>query len=304
VHAPASAGRAQFGEWRWLDRAGKAVPDASGATGGADATISRSGTRWARSQQGDIWLYDMGGGAPSRFTFEPTDDRFFTWSPDDQWIAYATGSGRAHDRILRLNTVKPSTAEVLVSGGTDLQANDWSRDGKFLLFTDAGTSTGWDMWTLDLQAKAAKPVPYLQTPGGERFGAFSPDGRWIAYQSDESGQLEVYVQSFPPGAGKFQVSAGGGISPRWRADGRELYFRSGDSLTAVTIETSPRFAAGVPQKLFSGRAVPAGTVRTYDVTPDGSRFLVAIPSTNFLDTPSVTMIVNWQAGLKAKLSTK
>lgn len=155
------------------------------------------------------------------------------------------------------------------------------------------------MWTLDLQAKDAKPVPYLQTPAGERYGAFSPDGRWIAYQSDESGQLEVYVQSFPPGAGKFQVSAGGGISPRWRADGRELYFKSDDSLTAVKIQTSPRFEAGVPQKLFS--AVPASTSRArgYDVSPDGSRFLVAMPSTSERDVPLVTVIVNWQAGLKA-----
>ncbi len=260
--------------------------------------ISRSGTQWARSQQGDIWLHDVSGGAPSRFTFESTDDRFFTWSPDDRWIAYATGSGRAHDRILRLNTVTPSTAETLVSGGTDLQTNDWSRDGKFLLFSAAGTSTAWDMWTLDLQDKGAKPVPYLQTPAGERYGAFSPDGRWVAYQSDESGRFEVYVQSFPPGAGKFQVSAGGGTGPRWRADGRELYFRSNDSLMAVTMQTSPRFAAGVPQELFGSRGASGVPARSYDVTPDGRRFLVAIPSTSERDVPSVTVIVNWQAGLK------
>ena len=299
VYAPDTAGASARAEWRWLDRTGKEIPGVSGATGGGDAAISRSGTRWARSLQGDIWLHGMGGGAPSRFTFESTDDRFFTWSPDDQWIAYATGSSRAHDRILRLNTVTPSTAEALVSGGTDLQANDWSRDGKLLLFSDAGMSTGWDMWTLDLQAKDAKPVPYLQTPAGERYGAFSPDGRWIAYQSDESGQLEVYVQSFPPGAGKFQVSAGGGLGPRWRADGRELYIRSDGNLMAVTIQTSPRFEAGVPQRLFSDLAAPSGTVRGFDVSPDGSRFLVAMPSTSERDVPSVTVIVNWQAGLKA-----
>lgn len=272
-----------------------------GADEGADATISPSGTRWARLGQGDIWLQGMSGGAPSRFTFESSNDRFFTWSPDDQWIAYATGSSRAHDRILRLNTVTPSTAETLVSGGTDLQANDWSRDGKLLLFTDAGTSTGWDLWTLDLQAKGAKPVPYLQTPAGERYGAFSPDGRWVAYQSDESGQLEVYVQSFPAGAGKFQISTRGGISPRWRADGRELYFRSEGNLTAVTIQTSPRFEAGAPQHLFSAPLAVAGTVRSYDVSPDGSRFLMAVPSTDERDVAAAnaTVIVNWQAGLKA-----
>jgi Tol biopolymer transport system component len=294
VYNPRNAAQNEI-EWRWLDRSGKQIPDAVGTREGADASISRSGKRWAISVNGDLWLHELAGGAPSRFTFEPTDDRFFTWSPDDQWIAYATGAGRAHDRILQKNTVTSTATETLVSGGFDLHADDWSRDGRFLLFSETGKSTGWDLWTLDVQTKGAKPVPYLQTPAGERVGAFSPDGRWIAYQSDESGQEEVYVQSFPLGGGKFQVSTSGGGRARWRADGRELYFTSGESLMAVKINTSPRFEASTPQALFS---IPQSNARTFDVAADGNRFLVRTVASEGGETPSSTVIVNWQAGLK------
>jgi Tol biopolymer transport system component len=285
-------------EWQWLDRSGAAI----GVAGprGVDGRISPSGTRWARVEGGDIWLHDVAGGAPSRFTFEPTDDRFFAWSPDDQWIAYATGGGRAHDRILRKNTLTSTAAETVVSGGTDLVVGDWSRDGKFLLFADLGTGTSWDLWTLDLHSTGATPVPYLQTPAAEYSGRFSPDGRWIAYGSDESGQGQVYVQSFPLGGGKFQVSTEGGGSPRWRADGRELYFLSGPNMVAVPIQTSPRFEAGEPRKLFVVVSPFASGNRYYDVTPDGNRFLVLVPvgSGDQEDVPSATVVVNWQAGLK------
>jgi Tol biopolymer transport system component len=282
-------------EWHWVDRTGKEIANLAGATGGADVTISPSGKRWARSMGGNIWLHDVAGGAPSRFTFEPTNDRFFAWSPDDQWIAYATGQGRAHDRILRKNTLTSAATETLVSGGSDFAVSSWSRDGKFLLFSDTGKSTGVDLWTLDLQAKGAKPVLYLQTPASERNGAFSPDGRWIAYRSDESGQYEVYVQSFPLGGGKFQVSTGGGDFPRWRADGRELYFVSGDKLVAAKIQTSPRFEAGAPQTLFG---IPLNTTRNYDVMPDGNRFLVPRLAADEREVPPATVVINWQAGLK------
>ena len=294
VYGPSSASNASTPTLHWVDRAGKEIPTLAAGVNGADATIAPSGKRWARVLNGDIWLHDMAGGAPSRFTFEAANDRFFTWSPDDQWIAYATGQGRAHDRIVRRNTVTPAAAETLVSGGADLQANDWSRDGKFLLFASTGKSTGWDLWTLDLQTKGAKPVVYLQTPVAEQSAAFSPDGHWIAYHSDESGQFEVYVQSFPAGGGKFQVSSGGGGMPRWRADGRELFFASGGSMMAVKIQTSPRFEAGVPQSLFSTTLT---TTRNYDVTPDGNRFLVP-EIAPVSEVEPVTVILNWQAGLK------
>lgn len=153
------------------------------------------------------------------------------------------------------------------------------------------------MWTLDLQSKGAKPVPYLQTPAGEKWGVFSPDGRWIAYQSDESGPDEVYVQSFPLGGGKFQVSIGGGSHARWRADGRELYFVSGGSLVTVKIQTSPRFEASAPQPLFG---VLTTVPRGYDVTPDGNRFLVRMRPSETREAPPATVVINWQAGLKTR----
>ena len=282
-------------ELRWLDRTGKEIPNAPVTSGGSDVTISPSGKRWGRSTGGNIWLHDVAGGAPSRFTFEPTNDRFFTWSPDDQWIAYATGQGRAHDRILRKNALTSAASETLVTGGSDFHAHDWSRDGKFLLFSEAGKSSSWDLWTLDLQAKGAKPVPYLQTPAGERSGAFSPDGHWIAYESDESGRDEVYLQSFPLGGGKFQVSTAGGATPRWRADGRELYYVVDGNTVAVKIQTSPRFEVGPPQMMFR---IPSSRTRNYDVTPDGNRFLVPVPTAERREVAPATVVINWQAGVK------
>ena len=284
------------GAWRWVDRQGKEVPTAPPGGNGFDAKVSPSGKRWATSLNRSIWLYDMVGGAPSRFTFGPTDDRFFTWSPDDQWIAYASGQGRAHRQILRKNTLTSAAAEVVIDGGIDFQANDWSRDGRSLLYVDLGKSTGWDMWTLDMMTKGAKPVPYLQSTANERWGVFSPDGRWVAYTSDETQKQEVYVQSFPAGGGKFQISQNGGAFPSWRADGRELYFTSGQALMAVPIQSSPRFEAGTPRALIGGGLRGNGAL--FSVTPNGQRFLVPGETEAAVDVAPMTVIVNGQGGVK------
>ncbi len=281
--------------WRWVDREGKEVPNAPPGGNGFDAKVSPSGKRWATAFNRSIWLYDMAGGAPSRFTFGPTDDRFFTWSPDDQWIAYASGQGRAHRQILRKNTLTSAAAELVIDGGIDFQATDWSRDGRSLLYVDLGKSTGWDMWTLDMMTKGAKPVPYLQSTANERWGVFSPDGRWVAYTSDETQKQEVYVQSFPAGGGKFQISQSGGGFPSWRADGRELYFVSGQELMAVPIQTSPRFEAGTPRALFGGLR-RNGTYFT--ATPNGQRFLLPGEIEAAAEVAPMTVVLNWQAGVK------
>ncbi len=144
-----------------------------------------------------------------------------------------------------------------------------------------------------------KPMPYLQGPYSQQQGQFSPDGRWIAYASNESGSYQVYVQSFPAGGGKFQLSAEGGTQPIWRRDGKELFYIAADGrLMAVDIATAPKFQAGAPKALFNPQLVPGGpTSFRYTVTPDGKRFLVSAPPEDPAAAP-ITVVVNWFAALK------
>src|SRR5262249_36630279 len=132
--------------------------------------------------------------------------------------------------------------------------NDWSPDGRYLLYMAVDPKTRSDLWVLPVASGTAgdrKPVPYLRTPAWEAQGQFSPDGRWIAYTSDESGQSQIYVQSFPAGGGKYQVSTGGGTQPRWRRDGKELFYIAADGkLMAVDVKTAPKFEIDVPKALF------------------------------------------------------
>ena len=168
-----------------------------------------------------------------------------------------------------------------------------------------------DLWVLPDPAgppENHKPMPYLPTPFDKRQGQFSPDGHWIAYASDESGplQYQIYVQSFPAGGGKFQVSTGaGGTQPRWRRDGKEIFYVAADGkLMAVESQTSPRFEAKAPKALFDPRIprnrLPAWLDFDYDVTADGKRFLVNSALTNpESSAPApITVVVNWLAALK------
>jgi hypothetical protein len=165
-----------------------------------------------------------------------------------------------------------------------------------------------DLWVLPMQSGApGQPVPYLQGTFNERGGEFSPDGRWVAYESDESAlQTQVYVQSFPAGGGKFQISISGGMLPRWRRDGREIFFVSpaSNKVMAVPVKLAPRFEAGAPQALFDFK--PAGFVpgsvansTPYDVAPDGSRLLMITAASQPATAPSpITVILNWNSERK------
>jgi Tol biopolymer transport system component len=168
-----------------------------------------------------------------------------------------------------------------------------------------------DLWVLPDPAgppENQKPKPYLQTPFDKRQGQFSPDGHWIAYASDESGpgQYQIYVQSFPAGAGKFQVSTGaGGTQPRWRRDGKELFYLATDGkLMAVEVQTTPKFEAAAPRALFDPRIsrgrMPPQIFYRYDVTADGKRFLVnSTPTASESSAAApITVVVNWLAALK------
>ena len=173
-----------------------------------------------------------------------------------------------------------------------------------LLFTAADPKTGQDLWVVPVEGER-KPAPFLVTPFSETQGQFSPgpagSPRFVAYLSNESGQNEIYVQPFPAGGGKFQVSSGGGVQPRWRRDAKELfYIAPNGTLMAVEVKTAPRFEAGVPKALFQSRIWGAGLtnfVFRYDVSADGQRFLINTQPEQTAAAP-ITVVVNWTAGLR------
>ncbi|HXB70267.1 MAG TPA: hypothetical protein VNY05_18605, partial [Candidatus Acidoferrales bacterium] len=297
----------------WFDRQGKSLGTLGppGSYGGGP-TLSPDGNR-AAVDQGDaagnrnVWVLDVARGVPTRFTFDSGQDFSPAWSPDGTRLVFGSfrGAGAAFG-IYQRDSSGTGKEELLLQSSLPMDPNSWSPDGRYLLYS-TGNKSKRDLWVLPATARTppgSKPTPYLQGPYNEQQGQFSPDGHWIAYSSDETGSYQVYVQSFPAGAAKVQVSTAGGSQPRWRRDGKEIFYISADArLTAVAVKTEPRFEAGAPHALFDVRT-PAGPLidwfSHYDVAVDGKRFLVntvATGSAASAPTP-ITVIVNWPAALK------
>jgi len=291
----------------WFDRSGTA----RGTVGGTDATwgrprVSPDGRRVAVGDtvQGnqDLWLLD--GTRTSRFTFDSATEDICIWSPDGTRIVFTstrTGGGDLYQKL----TSGAGMEELLVASDGVKTPSSWSADGRFVLFHSTDPKTSSDLWVVPM-AGDRKPSVFLKTPAREVWGAFSPDGRWVAYHSNESGRAEVYVRPFvPPGTaapgGVWQVSTAGGIHPVWRPDGKELYYLdpAGAMMAAPITITGGTLEPGAPTALFStrilGGGVDAGQGRQYDVAPDG-RFLI----NTVLDNAGVpiTLIQNWQPDAK------
>ena len=288
----------------WLDRNGKEVGTTNVSGDISAPRISRRGDRIVYSvvdPQGpgnDLWILDVARGVPTRFTFEPGDEVNPAWSPDDSLIAY---SGE-HKQGLRDIFVKPSSgaapAEMLYASPTLKFVTDWSRDGRFILFNqlDPKSKTGSDIYVLDVPKKTTTAV--VQTRFNESSGSFSPDGKWIAYVSDATGSLEVYVQPFPSSGTQWQVTTGGGGAPQWSDDGKQLFFRSADSkLCVVSIETAPTLRLSIPTALFPLRARGFAAGRQWQPTANGQRFLVNEPLHEDAPAP-ITIVTNWAELLK------
>jgi Tol biopolymer transport system component len=279
----------------WFDRAGKTIGTVGAPGQYTNVTFRPDGSRLAVSlttdtpANRDVWILNVSDGSSRRFTNDPAVDATPIWSPDGMRIAFS--SQRAGPYQIYEKALAGGEDELLLKADAASIATDWSRDGRFIAFTRSGAGTGLDLWIMPLTADRT-PFPFVQTPAGEDNAAFSPDGRWIAYQSNESGRDEVYIRPFPPAGGQHLVSRNGGTQPRWRHDGRELFFLAPDgSLMTAAVRSTPNFAADAPRTLLP----PSMTLvirHAYSPSADGQRILM--PVLDQRNPPRLTVVRNWR----------
>jgi eukaryotic-like serine/threonine-protein kinase len=251
----------------------------------------------------DLWITELERGTESRFTFNASRNVAPVWSPDGNYVAFASDRGGSAD-LYRKAANQAGQDELLWRSEFPKVPTDWSRDGRFIIFRQNSPETKGDLFALPVTGDK-KPIPLLHSEFNEIEGTVSPDGRWLAYASNESGSYEVYVQPFGPASktssGKWQISIGGGRDPHWRGDGREMFYRAPSrNLMAVTVKTDgDGFVRSVPQRLFEVRSTVLETfVSRYAVSADGKRFLIAADPETSSQSPPLHVTVNWLAGLK------
>ena len=293
----------------WFDRAGRALATLGDASPFLNLALSPDEKHVAVTlgtggmDDREIWIIDVARNIRRRLT-SPGSDRSPVWSPDGTRIAFASQrSGNTHMRQQLVNGTAGDQSLLDAQSRRGITPTSWSSDGRFMAYTVSGTfPRTYDVSVLPLVGDR-KPFALLQNEFLEASAVFSPDGRWIAYSTDESGESNVYVQSFPGADKKQRVSRDGGGQPVWRADGKELFYLGADgSLIAVPVSTTDQFEAGVPQSLFPtgarlnefGRFGDDGHV--YAVTKDGTRFLVIGPRKS--DAAPLTVVVNWTAAIQ------
>jgi serine/threonine-protein kinase len=249
-----------------------------------------------------IWLYDF-----SRAMLTPLiksgSSQAPRWTPDGTRIAYR-GTRMGLRNVWWAAVDHPAKEDRLTSGETVDTPASWSPDGKWLLYFSYGPSRpGGDVWAVRTDGDR-QPRPVAATSFGEAFPHLSPDGRWLAYMSSEPGSVEIFVQPFPGPGARMQISTGGGGSPMWSRDGRELFYIRGDDMMAVDVTTVPSFKAGIPRLLFSGRYMGGPGVTGYDVSRDGKRFLRVQPVHPDPPDNQIRVVLNWQEELKQRVPTR
>ena len=243
-----------------------------------------------------IQIRDVGSGESRRLTMGKEQGNNPVWSSDGRYVVYSSSGG-----LYRVATDGGTRPELLLGTKTPAFAKSWSPDGRYLIYAQVIPGIGADLFALPIGQAGALPMPLWQTPATSGQGEFSPDGRWVAVTSNESGQSEIYVIPFPPNGEKFAVSAGGGVMPRWRRDGKELFYISPDwKMMAVDVDTQPTFRSGTPHALFDTEMVDTGIRNgpmSWDLSHDGKRFLIITDKTQ--ETSSLNVILNWRPNSEA-----
>ena len=308
AYAPGSGAATDY-SLVWVDRTGAVQPINELRRGYEDLHLSPDGRRVALTIEesgpysaANVWLADTDRGTLTRLTFEGYS-RDPVWAPDGRAVVFGSKRGASEFGIYRQNVDGQAQAELIWASPIPIwpDPQSWSPDGRTLVFSTKAKETAEDIWTLSLEGdRAAKP--WLQTAVNEWAGRLSPDGRWMAYNSDESGQPEVYVQPFPGRGGKWLVSqGGGGFNAIWSRDGRRLYFRRGDQILEADVDTASGFTLGTPRVLFSGRYLATG--RDFDVSPDGMRF-VMMRNDDPRSAAALHVVLNWWDALGARANAR
>jgi Tol biopolymer transport system component len=290
---------------QWRDREGNDLGTFGEPRSYNGVRLSNDGRLVASSigDPGDVWIHDLERGSSTRFTFDPGNDRIPTWSPDDDRILFYSnrvieGQRFAPGHLFQkaASGLEPEEHLEVEEVGPTLHPSDWSPDGSVAVVTALRTGTGADIMVYSFDDGTLEP--YVVTESDEQGARFSPDGRWVAYSSNESGDWEVYVQAFPRPGGKWQVSSGGKL-PVWRADGKELFYIGSDGLMAVAVDTAGGFRHDTPVLLFDAAVNIAPDLYKWDVTPDGKRFLFMAPVEDAEAAgASVHLVQNWRESLE------
>jgi serine/threonine protein kinase len=295
----------------WFDRSGEVIDriDTLDVAQASDPHLSPVGKQLAfdRTVDGnrDVWVYELTRRVATRFTVDAAPDEVPVWSPDSDRIVFASTRGKSLFNLYQKLASGGSSEELALETPLSKFPQDWSPDGRFLLFRAVDPKTARDLWALPLQGDR-KPFPVANTQFEEREGQFSPDGRWVAYASNASGRYEVYAQPFPRPVGKWQVSTAGGNQPRWRHDGKELFYIAPDG-TLVAAPIVLRSDGQAPEvgkstalfrtSIVVGATRSSGSSHEYAVTPDGQRFLINV-TTNEATTTPIPVMTNWTTALK------
>ncbi len=285
----------------WVDRKGVAKPLPAPSHRYFSPRLSPDGRRLAVGDNvSGLWLFDLTRGALTRLADTAGAFPLPIWTPDGHSVTFRSVVGPS----LNLHWMPADASRApqrLTTSENQQSPGSWSPDGQVLAFSENDATTGWDIWVLKLEGDR-KPRPFLQTPFNEGGPEFSPDGHWLAYQSDETGQQEVYVRPFPGPGGKWQISTEGGTEPMWARNGREFFYRNGEKMMVVSVGTKPTFTASKPRQLFEGPYESGSLVFSfepnYDVSPDGQRFLMIKRSEQASTPTQVNVVLNWSDELR------
>jgi len=298
----------------WVDRQGVEQPLGAPSRAYGFPRIPPDGGRvafqaanLASNPEIQVWVYDVARGSTQKMTFDQGNGAA-VWTPDGKRLIYVSANFGQAGVVASVAADQSGPPVTLMRGGVSPVPTSVSGDGKLLIGVRSawspgapGSIDGKEAWVLPLDGanKEAKLQPFLDTRFARGYFQFSPDGKWVAYESDETGRSEIYVVPYPGPGGRSQVSTDGGTQPRWNRNGREMFFRSGDKMMAVDVETGAAFRAGSPKMLFTKVS------EDYDVAPDGKRFIMLKPAAAAESAPiELHVIVNWFDELRRRVPGK